>query len=113
MTDDFAIYGHDLFGNPIEPPSRGKIADEFLVPPFSVLNARDGWWQDRKRAWIALGIKGELGRGDNSLSLSLSAMRTVPATDERLPKPPCGYGRAFREDLMKRERDYGKANRKS
>ena len=75
MTDDFAIYGHDLFGNPIEPPSRGKIADEFLVPPFSVLNARDGWWQDRKRAWIALGIKGELGRGDNSLSLSLSLSR--------------------------------------
>ena len=41
----------------------GSLADRFMVPPFSVLNAREGWWQDRKRAWIALGIKSELGRG--------------------------------------------------
>jgi hypothetical protein len=30
--------------------------------PFSVLNAREGWWQARKDAWIALGIRSELGR---------------------------------------------------
>ena len=41
----------------------GNLADRFGVPPFSVLNAREGWWQDRKAAWIALGIKSELGRG--------------------------------------------------
>lgn len=41
----------------------GKLAERFLVPPFSVLNAREGWWQERKSAWIALGIKSELGRG--------------------------------------------------
>jgi hypothetical protein len=40
------------------------LADRFLVPPFSVLNAREGWWQDRKREWIDLGIEGELGRED-------------------------------------------------
>jgi hypothetical protein len=34
-----------------------------MIPPFSVMNAREGWWQDRKRAWLALGIKSELGRG--------------------------------------------------
>jgi hypothetical protein len=28
-----------------------------------VLDARKGWWQDRKRAWIDLGIRSELGRG--------------------------------------------------
>ena len=40
-----------------------KLSDRFIVPPFSVLDARAGYWQDRKRAWIALGIKSELGRG--------------------------------------------------
>jgi len=42
---------------------KGSLADRFIIPPFSVLNAREGWWQDRKRGWLALGIKSELGRG--------------------------------------------------
>lgn len=44
-------------------PGAGSLAAKFMVPPFSVLNAREGWWQDRKRAWLALGIQSELGRG--------------------------------------------------
>jgi hypothetical protein len=40
-----------------------KLADRFLVPPFSVFDTKQGYWQDRKRAWINLGIKSELGRG--------------------------------------------------
>lgn len=51
----------------------GALAGAFLVPPFSVLNAREGWWQDRKRAWLSLGIQSELGRGDNALGLSLAS----------------------------------------
>ena len=42
---------------------RGNLMDRFGVAPFSVLNARDGWWQDRKRGWLSLGIESELGRG--------------------------------------------------
>ena len=42
----------------------GSLAERFGVPPFSVLNAREGWWQDRKAAWIALGIQSDLGRGE-------------------------------------------------
>ena len=42
---------------------KGNLSDRFMIPPFSVLNAREGWWQNRKRAWLALGIKSELGRG--------------------------------------------------
>lgn len=44
----------------------GSLAEEFGVAPFSVLNAREGWWQARKDSWIALGIQSELGRGENS-----------------------------------------------
>jgi DNA modification methylase len=43
--------------------ARRTLAERFIVPPFSVLDARQGYWQERKRAWIALGIRGELGRG--------------------------------------------------
>lgn len=45
--------------------ARKTLAERFVVPPFSVLDARSGYWQDRKRAWLALGIQSELGRGDN------------------------------------------------
>ena len=48
----------------------GSLAAAFGVPPFTVLNAREGWWQDRKRAWIALGIQSELGRGENLQGMS-------------------------------------------
>jgi hypothetical protein len=39
------------------------LAERFVVPPFSVLDSRQGYWQDRKRAWISIGIESELGRG--------------------------------------------------
>ena len=45
-----------------EAQGKGSLSDRFMIPPFSVLNAREGWWQDRKRSWLALGIKSEEGR---------------------------------------------------
>lgn len=48
-----------------EPPElKVSLSDRFLVPPFSVLDARQGYWQDRKRAWLSIGIQSELGRGE-------------------------------------------------
>lgn len=41
---------------------RPTLADRFLVPPFSVLDARQGYWQERKRQWLSIGIQSELGR---------------------------------------------------
>ena len=58
-----AILGDADPGGDTAPSGAGSLAARFLVPPFSVLNAREGWWQDRKRAWISIGIKSELGRG--------------------------------------------------
>jgi len=46
-----------------EPPKQvGALSERFLISPFSVLNAREGWWQDRKRGWLSMGFKSELGR---------------------------------------------------
>lgn len=48
------------------------LADRFGIAPFSVLDARRGWWMERKRSWLASGITSEAGRGD-MLTFSLSA----------------------------------------
>ena len=48
----------------------GSLAKNFMVPPFSVLNAREGWWQERKRTWLALGIKSEEGRKEGLLKMA-------------------------------------------
>jgi hypothetical protein len=48
--------------------ANGALREAFLAPPFSVLNAREGRWQDRKEAWLAIGIQSELGRGEESKS---------------------------------------------
>ena len=47
--------------------ARLTLRERFIVPPFSVLDARQGYWQERKRAWLALGIQSELGRGGGHL----------------------------------------------
>lgn len=41
-----------------------RLADDFGVPPFSVFETRQGYWQERKRAWIAAGVRGQSGRDD-------------------------------------------------
>jgi hypothetical protein len=56
------LFGRDLFGNPIKPKASGPVAERFTFPPFSVLDARSGDWQDRKRAWKTIGINGDDGR---------------------------------------------------
>lgn len=55
---------------PPQGSTRASLADRFIVPPFSVLDARQGYWQKRKRMWLELGIQSELGRGENELGLS-------------------------------------------
>lgn len=63
MEAKFTPHGADLFGASADKSHGSTLGDAFLIPPFSVLNAREGWWQERKRAWLALGIQSELGRG--------------------------------------------------
>src|SRR5882724_9329726 len=66
LLSDLARPMPDTSGDRITPEAARKtLAERFGVPPFSVLDARQGYWQDRKRAWLALGIQSELGRGEN------------------------------------------------
>jgi hypothetical protein len=71
--DDGAGPGGDGVGD--RDGAHGSLAERFGVPPFTVLDARQGYWQDRKRAWTAMGIDSELGR----------AARTYAKTGETDP----------------------------
>lgn len=62
-----------FFAEENENIKKGSLKNDFLIAPFSVFNAREGWWQDRKRLWLSLGIKSEMGRGDNLLKFSDAA----------------------------------------
>jgi ParB-like chromosome segregation protein Spo0J len=48
------------------------LAERFLVPPFTVLDSRRGYWRERKAEWLALGIRSELGRKEDLAMDSLS-----------------------------------------
>ncbi len=63
--------------SPEPPENRPTLADRFLIPPFSVFNAQQGYWQERKRTWLDLGIQSELGRGGNLVRFSEEATRGV------------------------------------
>ncbi len=84
-------------GEAAEP--KGNLSDRFMIPPFSVLNAREGWWQDRKRAWLALGIRSEVGRGENLLQMSDTMLEPDPAKRAAMK----GKARTFGQDLMRGE----------
>lgn len=48
-----------------EEAARKTLMERFIVPPFSVFDTRQGYWQERKRAWISLGIQSVEGRGES------------------------------------------------
>ena len=50
----------DLFGNPII--DNPLLRDKFIEPPFSILDTKSGNWVNRKRQWLKIGMKSEVGR---------------------------------------------------
>lgn len=61
------------------------LAERFFAPPFTVLNAREGWWQDRKRGWLALGIRSEIGRGEDDLTGGDGKAALITSLSGRVP----------------------------
>lgn len=45
------------------PGMAGALSERFVMPPFSILDGRQGPWIKRKEAWQNLGVRGEAGRG--------------------------------------------------
>ncbi len=49
-------------------PAKINLRARFLVPPFTLLDTRAGYWRERKAEWLGLGIQSEIGRGDGANS---------------------------------------------
>ena len=59
---DFGFPEFEDINFDVEPEHKGNMAKQFLAPPFSVLFGNKGEWLERKRKWVAFGIRSELGR---------------------------------------------------
>ena len=115
LDDLLRQLGDDAIGLVTPPAEETKqtLSDRFIVPPFSVLDARAGYWQERKRAWLALGIKSEIGRGGGgptgvqrprlddakaraySRATGLARRKSSPGGS---PRPACDYSKRQRGD---------------
>lgn len=60
----------DLFGNEIIEDV--LLRDKFIEPPFSILDTKSGNWQRRKREWLRIGMKSEIGR--DSVVINMDTM---------------------------------------
>jgi hypothetical protein len=84
MSDEtFSPWGLDLFGQAVRPEPSGELERRHEFVPATVIDSRSGDWCERKRAWLALGIKSELGRGGNLLRYSDTVLRMMASDDPR------------------------------
>lgn len=58
----------DLFGEEIIEDV--LLRDKYIEPPFTLLDAKQGKWQQRKRSWLNRGLKSEIGRESKAFNLS-------------------------------------------
>jgi hypothetical protein len=74
-TYDMTAFGfsdtHKTATASAEAVDHDSLAERFIVPPFSVLDTRQGYWMERKKQWLALGIRSNDGR-DKGLTYSIS-----------------------------------------
>ena len=77
--------------------SAGSLAARFGIPPFSIFDARKGWWQDRKRASLDLGIRSELGRGEGDRACPGGS--PMPGNGSRKDYKP-GAAKAFNDGAV-------------
>lgn len=53
--------------------ARPSLQEKYIVPPFSVFDTKQGYWQDRKELWKKI-IKSDEGRADGLLGDGLKAL---------------------------------------
>jgi tRNA G10 N-methylase Trm11 len=67
----------DLFGNEIIEDV--LLRDKFIEPPFSVLDTKQGNWQRRKREWMRIGMKSEVGRDSVVINMDTKSKKNNSA----------------------------------
>lgn len=61
----------------------GSLADKYITPPFSVLDARGGDWQKRKDQWLKI-VDSGLGRDENLLGGGLNKLGKAANKNTRM-----------------------------
>lgn len=79
-------------------PANGSLADRFVIPPFSILDTRKGYWQARKKMWRELiGDAGE-SRNDSLITSPEMKLRDIYQKTREHRK---SLGLSFKEYLDK------------
>ena len=91
---DWGFIEHDLdldlwLSEPTD-ENRGALNARFVVPPFTILDTRQGYWQERKTAWLSFGIESEIGRdvysgADANMFIGSTQARPTNITSELRP----------------------------
>jgi hypothetical protein len=58
-----------------------SLSERYVVPPFTTLDTRQGYWQERREQWLALGLESEFGR---EAQMTYAPMRDTYDVGERL-----------------------------
>lgn len=67
---DMSVFDFDIDTDfeiqiPEEKKESEKLVNNYIIPPFSVFDSRQGYWQDRKRWWLSQTYHQETGRKDD------------------------------------------------
>lgn len=65
-ADDYLI-DSETIGKEKQAAAKNALQNTFIAPPFSVLDTKQAYWQDRKRVWEEFGIKSQESREDVEL----------------------------------------------
>ena len=71
-----AEWGLDVWENEDEKVEHNKLEDTFVIPPFSILDTKKGYWQNRKKNWNEL-IKDKGESRENTLHDSNASEKDV------------------------------------
>lgn len=100
-TEELVDWGLDLWEDKSyseSPTANASLNDRFVVPPFSILDTRKGYWQDRKRMWREL--IGDMGESRSYMLIQSPEIR-YKNLYERTRQHREELGLSFREYLDK------------
>ena len=83
--EDFGFNFDQVIENPYsDSPNEKNLQERFIAPPFSIIDTRQKYWQDRKRLWKEFGIKSDEGRAQNLLGGGLLKLAQKTGSDKTL-----------------------------
>jgi len=66
------LFGEEIITNPL-------LRDRFIEPPFSILDTKSGNWQRRKKEWMRIGMKSEVGRDSVVINMDTKSKKNNSA----------------------------------